>query len=82
MVFNASFIYPFKCVVYYLTHSVLNYFFRNRGSSFYAAFTHCFIGIFIPNGSLIVVVTLQASPLPQPHLCLSCVKENTYLFGS
>ena len=81
MVFNASFIYPF--VVYLLLDALcLNYYFRNRGSSSYAAFTHCFIGIFIPNGSLIVVVTLQASPLPQPHLCLSCVKENTYLFGS
>ena len=79
MDFNASFIYPF--VVYYLTHC-LNYSFRNRGSSFYAAFTHCFIGIFIPNGSVIVVVTLQASPLPQPHLCLSCFKENIYPFGS
>ena len=38
---------------------------------FHSGFTHCLMGIFIPNGSVIVVVTLHPSPFAHPQLCLS-----------
>ena len=65
--------FPFYCYRFSSLRS--NYFVCNfaimRMVLFHSGFTHCLMGIFIPNGSMTVVVTLHPSPLAQPQLCLS-----------